>query len=97
MPCTLTYRNSLFFCFLMAPNMFHDLFGLDLPVKERKTLERQQKEREELLLPIYQQVILEFAWENSVPLDSLNLRLFESRLHGKLNVMIKLKCSAGLF
>lgn len=60
------------FAFFMAPNMFHGLFGLDLPVKERKTLERQQKEREELLLPIYQQVTLEFAWKYSVSLDGLN-------------------------
>ena len=43
-------------------NYFIILFSCDflfseLPVKERKTLERQQKEREEQLLPIYQQVI----------------------------------------
>lgn len=36
----------------------YDVVILDLPVKERKTLERQQKEREEQLLPIYQQVML---------------------------------------
>ena len=60
--------------------MFHGLFGLDLPVKERKILEREQKEREELLLPIYQQVTLEFAWKYSVPLNELNLRRFKSRL-----------------
>ena len=35
----------------------HDLLISDLPVKERKTLERQRKEREEQLLPIYQQVL----------------------------------------
>ena len=72
----------------MAPKMFHGLFGLDLPVKERKTLERQQKEREELLLPIYQQVTLDFAWKYSIPLDGLNVRPFRSRLRGILNVMI---------
>lgn len=42
---------------LVTPYIVHDLFFLELPVKERKSLERQQKEREEQLLPIYQQVM----------------------------------------
>ena len=32
------------------------LFSLDLSIKDRKTLEKELKEREELLLPVYQQV-----------------------------------------
>lgn len=43
------------------------LASAELPVKERKTLERQQKEREELLLPIYQQISVEFADLHDTP------------------------------
>ncbi|XP_020604828.1 acetyl-CoA carboxylase-like isoform X1 [Orbicella faveolata] len=43
------------------------LASAELPVKERKTLERQQKEREEQLLPIYQQVSVEFADLHDTP------------------------------
>ncbi|XP_073241070.1 acetyl-CoA carboxylase-like isoform X1 [Porites lutea] len=43
------------------------LASSELPVKERKTLERQQKEREEQLSPIYQQVSVEFADLHDTP------------------------------
>lgn len=43
------------------------LASSELPVKERKTLERQQKEREEQLLPIYQQVSVQFADLHDTP------------------------------
>ena len=44
-----------------VPYLTYELsFSLELPVKERKTLERQQKERQEQLSPIYQQVIQRF-------------------------------------
>ncbi|XP_029189065.2 LOW QUALITY PROTEIN: acetyl-CoA carboxylase-like [Acropora millepora] len=43
------------------------LTSADLPVKERKTLERQQKEREEQLINVYQQVSVEFAGLHDTP------------------------------
>ncbi|XP_028408241.1 acetyl-CoA carboxylase-like isoform X2 [Dendronephthya gigantea] len=41
--------------------LMHTLAAPDLSIKDRKTVEKQLKEREEILLPVYQQVAITFA------------------------------------